>query len=156
MVQHDVRQQHVWDENRLIPPGVTEAGSIARKAVGRFPLQCLAGQWGASGQCDVAGVIVRLERMMHIAHQRDLMHDSRSVWQIFTDMQTRYGGRDRLELTTHFRRCVRFHVKGVNVAGSAIIENEDARPNFALNRYFTRHCRLYRLQLEKPWKTQSQ
>lgn len=64
--------------------------------------------------------------VMHAADQRDLMHQLRHVRQMLADVDARRRGCNGLELAPHLRRCVRLHVIGVDMARTAIVEDQDA------------------------------
>ncbi len=73
-------------------------------------------------------VVVR-HRVVHAADDRHAVHHPRCVRQVFADPHPGHARRDRAERAAHLRRSPRLHVDRVDVAGSAIIEQQDARPD---------------------------
>ena len=66
-------------------------------------------------------------RMVHAADDRQTVDHPRRLGQKLADPDAGYTRRDRAKLTTDLRRCVRFHVEGVDVAGTAVEKDQNAR-----------------------------
>jgi hypothetical protein len=48
---------------------------------------------------------------------------------MFTDAQIRHGGRNSVESAADLARRMRFHVPGIEMAGSAVVENQNTGLN---------------------------
>ena len=67
--------------------------------------------------------------MVHAADHRHFMHDLRQVRQMFADVQAGHARRNRFEFSPHFGRRIGFHIDGVEMAGPAVVEDDNARTN---------------------------
>ena len=62
--------------------------------------------------------------------QRDVSHHLGSARQMLADVQARHAGADRFELAPHFARRIGLRIERVEMAGSTIEPNENARVGF--------------------------
>jgi len=64
-----------------------------------------------------------------------MLHHARGLRQVLADPQTRHAGRDRTELAAHLCRSARLQVDRVDVAGTSIIKEQDARADRPLTQF---------------------
>ena len=65
-----------------------------------------------------------------------MVHQPRSVRQVLANPQPRHTCRNRVKLTADFRRCFRLHVECVEMAGATVMEDQDARADWAATPVF--------------------
>jgi hypothetical protein len=69
--------------------------------------------------------------MVHAAHQRELVHDLRDLREMFPHLNSRHGGRDLSVFAAHFGRRQRLGVIRLELAGTAVGKQQDARTDRA-------------------------
>ena len=72
--------------------------------------------------------------VMHTVDQGYLMHDPRHVGQVFTDLRARNGSGNWIEFATCLDRGVGLHVEGIDMAGAAVLEDQNAGADIGGNR----------------------
>ena len=73
------------------------------------------------------GRIVVGHRVVHTPNHRQTVHYPRRMGQVLTDARARHTRRDRAELATDLHRGLGLHVEGIDVAGTTVVKDEDAR-----------------------------
>ena len=66
-------------------------------------------------------------RMVHAAHNRQTIHHSCSLGQVLADPNPRHRRRNRTKLAADLCRGIRLHIVSVNMAGPAVMKDQDAR-----------------------------
>ena len=127
-VVHHVRQGDERGQAAALGQRRAQDRAIARRIVAvvaqelEVPLERVAAAQGRERRRIVVG-----HRVVHAPDDRQPVHHPRRLGQVLADPQPRHAGRDRAELAADLRRGVRLHVEGIDVAGTAVIEDQDAR-----------------------------
>jgi hypothetical protein len=74
------------------------------------------------------GVMVG-HRVMHAPENRQTIHDPGGAGHVLANPQARYAGGNRAEEFPDLAWRREFHVPGIEMAGTAVIEDQDARPD---------------------------
>src|SRR5205814_3932957 len=104
--------------------------AVAGEAVGVVGEQFqVAAERGAAAEgFDGRGVVVP-HRVVQAADDGQPVHDPGAVRQVLADADPGRGGGDGAERAAHLGRGVRLRVPGVEVAGAAVVEDDDAVPH---------------------------
>ena len=127
-VVHHVRQRDKCWQPRALAHGRAQDRAIARRviAVVAQELEITLERITAAQRRECRRVVVG-HRMVHAAHDRQTVHDPCCLGQVLADPNPWHGGRDRAELAADLRRGIRLHVICVDMAGPAVMEDQDAR-----------------------------
>jgi hypothetical protein len=122
-----MRERHVREIGSSLAELMADRRPVARKAEGvvgeefEIPLERRPAAQGFHRRR-----VVIPHGMMHAANDGETVCEPRRLRKVFTDAQTRHGSSNRVEIAADLARRMRFHVPGIEMAGSAVMENQNA------------------------------
>ena len=127
-VVHHMRQGDERGKSLLLAQGCAQNRAIAWRVVTVVAQELeIPFEWVAATKGRECRRVVIGHRVVHAPDHRQTVHHLGRVRQVLADSQARHAGCDRAELATDLRRGVWLHVERIDMAGTTVMEDQDAR-----------------------------